>query len=96
MLIRIFIYIHTYIHPYSISKLPVFADRRYKIAESEKVPVDLSSMRRCLAEGRADSGLVPAPEPDGSETHGFLLDFHGISMGFLWDVYRILWDFMSF
>ena len=26
---------------------------RYKIAESRKVPVDLSSMRQCLAEGRA-------------------------------------------
>ena len=25
---------------------------RYKIAESRKVPVDLSSMRQCLAEGR--------------------------------------------
>lgn len=26
-------------------------DTRYKIADSQKIPVDLSSMRRCLAEG---------------------------------------------
>ena len=42
------------------------------------------------------TAATPAPEPDGSETHGFLLDFHGISMGFLCDFYRILWDFMGF
>lgn len=40
---------------------------RYKIAESKKVPVDLSSMRKCLAEGQGQ--LTPATGPlDAAES----------------------------
>ncbi|CAK9005228.1 unnamed protein product [Durusdinium trenchii] len=63
---------------------PCFTEAvRYKIAESKKVPVDLSSMRRCLAEGNpivfglkltaqffkpAPGGGISTPDPDDPQS----------------------------
>ncbi|CAL1172000.1 unnamed protein product [Cladocopium goreaui] len=76
--------------PFDIDKVnnrpvePCFNEAlRYKIAESEKVPVDLSSMRRCLAEGHpivfglkltaqffkpAAGGGISTPDPDDPQS----------------------------
>ena len=77
-----------------------YGNRRYKIAESEKVPVDLSSMRRCLAEGRkCCAGDTGEHRLWMGLKLWFPWDFHGNSLdlkGFLLDFIAFKWDLCDF